>query len=95
MEIQENTFQNCELNIAFIGEDCQRHFIELLIPRTQTFGIVTKQGLVKLPFKELRKHKKVRIPDRLSKIGSLWFASAEIEEVVIPASVQRIESNAF
>lgn len=51
--------------------------------------------MVELPFKELRKRKKVRIPDGLSKIGSLWFTSAEMEEVVIPASVQRIESNAF
>ena len=50
---------------------------------------------MELPFKKLRKLKKVRIPDGISIVWSCLFASAEIESVEIPASVKEIGSDAF
>ena len=57
--------------------------------------IQTEQGIIDLPFKELRQQEIVRLPAGLTKVGSLWFSGARMESVEIPASVRVIEANAF
>lgn len=44
---------------------------------------------------ELRKLKKVVVPEGVEKIESDWFQGSEIESVTIPSSVKEICANAF
>ena len=66
-----------------------------LIQYVQVLKIQTEQGIIDLPIKELRQQEIVRLPDGLTKVGSLWFSGARMESVEIPASVRVIEANAF
>lgn len=48
-----------------------------------------------VPLWELRQQKDVVIPDGVETIKERWFMNSQIETVIIPVSVKKIEKEAF
>lgn len=57
--------------------------------------IQTELSVINFPFREFRWLKHIKLPDGMTKVRRLWFSPVQIESVEIPASVRRIEANAF
>lgn len=93
-KIGKLAFEACPyLSAIWLEDDCLvdvKNSVSDLVAVLRTDTMVGNELL-----REFRKQKDVVIPDGVETIGERWFMNSKIQSVTIPASVQRIEREAF
>lgn len=89
-------FQSCSnLKKIYVEDGCEASISDLKMPVFVTVGptITTMVGNTRVW--DLKNLRQIIIPEGAEVIGNHWFWGCKVEEVVIPASVREIRTEAF
>lgn len=94
-EVGHDALSNCgNLRTIYVEDGCEASLSNAGVPNSTTvLPLVVTIGGVNIA--DLRRSKDVTIPDGTERVGNHWFWRSDIENVVIPASVKEIGTDAF
>ena len=95
-EVQFGAFGRCaDLGIVYVREGCDVSLSHTGIARSTDVYPIPSILFGRPRVWDLRKQRDVVIPEGTEKIGKKWFWGADVESVMIPASVKEIGTDAF
>ena len=90
------TFSRCgNLKKVYVEDGCETYRFGVDMPSSTEIGPMPGTMMGNENVWDLRNCETLVIPEGIERIGNHWFWGSEIENVVVPASVKKIEMAAF